>query len=396
MSRAGSSGWFRSAVEDDDVRAPQLRMTSRGLALLAACLALHAVKARADAQSVQRRGGLPDVPGTVSIADDNGVTVIAHDGGSIVIPWDRVRGVVDQQPPTEFARHWNDAVLLWRARSRVERGDTALAEPIFERLFERYRGHTHETALVVAEGLLRCRLVRGQQAMALLPALEAARLRRAGIETVSYRHLPPVMDSATWLCPSLPPYWIDSPLTERARVELHAYDSQGDALVADLAAIYAMSLAAGSTGDDAGSEAEGENGATDDGVSLLRAAADAMSPDVATRRSARDRLRAAEPRLPVEFRAWARFFAGVALLAESGAVQRQRGAMSLLHVSALWGDEQPFLAGAALRLAADEMRAQRRDAAADSLLDELAARYPYHPIRGVRTPRVPVPPKETE
>lgn len=380
------------------MRATPPRMTARGPALLAACLGLHAATAPADAQSVQRRGGLPDVPGTVTIADDNGVTVNSEDGGSTVIPWDRVRGVVDQQPPTQFERHWNDAVLLWRARSRVERGDTALAEPIFERLFERYRGRTNETSLVVAEGLLRCRLVRGQQAMALVPALEAARLRRAGVETASYRHLPAVIDSGTWLCPSLPPYWIDSPLTERARVELNAYDAQGDALVANLAAIYAMSLAAGARADeaDAGGADSGDAGATDDGVVLLRAAAEAMSADVATRRSARDRLRAAEPSLPAEFRAWARFFSGVALLAETGAVQRQRGAMSLLYVSALWGDAQPFLAGVALRLAADEMRAQRRDAAADSLLDELAARYPYHPIRGVRTPRVPVPPKETE
>ena len=33
----------------------------------------------------------------------------------------------------------------------MERNDTALAEPLFERLFETYKGQTNETALVVAE-----------------------------------------------------------------------------------------------------------------------------------------------------------------------------------------------------------------------------------------------------
>ncbi|MHC4421626.1 MAG: PH domain-containing protein, partial [Planctomycetota bacterium] len=149
----------------------------------------------AAADVVERRGAAPVIEGEVTVIDDAGVTVRSPLGAVHFVAWDRVRRVETERERPELQKHWETAVDLWRARSRVERNDTTLAEPLLERLFERYRGRTHETALVVAEGLLRCRIARADHVLAIVPALEVARLRRAGVKTEAYANLAPVFDS---------------------------------------------------------------------------------------------------------------------------------------------------------------------------------------------------------
>ena len=135
---------------------------------------------------VERRGSEPALEGEITIINEAGVTIRSSLGAVHVVPWDRVRRVEGKVEDPTLDEKMAIAVDLWRSRSRVERGDTTLAEPLLERLFERYRGQTHETALVVAEGLLRCRLARADHALAVVPALEVARLRRAQITTDTY------------------------------------------------------------------------------------------------------------------------------------------------------------------------------------------------------------------
>ena len=137
------------------------------------------------ADGVERRGTEGAIEGRITRVDDAGVHVASPQGADHFVPWDRVRRVDSRHPPPGLDRWMPVAVELWRARSRVERNDTSLAEPLLERLFERYRGKTHTTALVVAEGLLRCRLAHSAHARAVIPALEVARLRRANVSTDS-------------------------------------------------------------------------------------------------------------------------------------------------------------------------------------------------------------------
>ena len=170
------------------------------------------IAASARADLVERRGSEPPVEGKITRIDDAGVTVRSDLGAFHFVPWDRVRHVEAKEQDPLLARRMETATRLWRARSRVERHDTTLAEPILERLFERYHGQTHETALVVAEGLLRCRLAPGDHVRAVLPALETARLRRADVTTDSYANLTAVIDESTSLCPLLAPAWLPSPL----------------------------------------------------------------------------------------------------------------------------------------------------------------------------------------
>jgi len=354
-----------------------------------AIIAAIAVSIAAHAQDrVERRGGEPALSGTISEVSDAGVTIRSDLGATHFVPWDRVRSVGTKAYEREVARYREVSLMLWRGRSRVERGDTALAEPLFERLFEIYRGTTHETALVVGEGLLRCRLARGEEALALIPALEAARLRRAGVQTVSYSSLPQVMHDDMSLCIVLPPFWADSPLFERLQRELDTYDSQGDAVIASIASLYAQ-LTNRANGPRDGSDAGAAGVASfpdHPGVELLRQILESRSSAPEARHRSRTALLAADGTRPVFADAWARFFAGWSLLGESGVVRRQRGMMNMLYVPALYGEQQKLLAGAALAIVAHALEEEGKTEESSRLRHELAARYPYHPMEHASAP----------
>jgi hypothetical protein len=190
------------------------------------------------AETVERRGSEQPLSGQITVIDDSGVTVRSESGVSTTVSWDRVRSVTTDRTNAGLDPYLARATELWRARSRLERNDAALAEPIFETQFKYYRGKTSETALVVAEGLLRCKLARQAQEAAVIPAIETARLRRARLTTNSYQHLPAVLDEHTMLCPSLPPAWAPGAALSRLESELANYDSRLDPIASAVAALY--------------------------------------------------------------------------------------------------------------------------------------------------------------
>lgn len=347
----------------------------------------------ASPDAVFRRGSESTLTGAVQQVDDNGVTIRSDLGAVHVVPWDRVRRVVTDNPDRDsmIARHMEHAAALWRARSRVERMDVTLAEPLFERLFEQYRGSTHETALVTAEGLLRCRLARGAHTLAIIPALEVMRLRRAGVRTESYAALPPVYDEAMGLCPALAPVWFESPALRRVEQELREYVAPGDEVTAAVAWLYAESvrraLGVADGPPPPGAWPEGE------GVRLLIDLLACGEADSNRREKARDDLLRRESSLPGFARAWARFHVGWSLLRESGVVRQQRGMLSLLHVPAAHGSSQPYLAGIALSLVAGALEQSGSREPAAMLRGELDARFPFHPVRTARPAPVTAPPR---
>jgi hypothetical protein len=361
-----------------DRRAEDRRWRESIAAALAGLLTI-AWGADARADHVERRGGLPLIQGTIASMDDSGVTIRSDLGASHSIPWDRVRRVVaDAETMSRAERRMEAAVALWRARSRVERNDTALAEALFERLFETYRGQTHETALVVAEGLLRCRLARGEHLLAVIPSLETIRLRRAGVTTPSYGSLPAVIDAEFELCTLLPPAWVQSPLLPKTARDLASYDAQGDAVVAALALMYADSVSL-AHGDIPAARARGAPDHA--GAALLGALVDCLAPEPSARQAARERLASRLGHLPPWAEAWARYQTGVSLLGEPGIVRQQRGMVQLLHLPAEFASSQSYLAGCSLRLVADGLEAHGRREESELLAAELAARFPYHPVR---------------
>ena len=340
--------------------------------------ALVASSLRADV--VERRGTEGVIEGRIAI-DDAGVHVASPKGADHFVPWDRVRRVDATHPPPGLDRWMPVAVELWRARSRVERNDTALAEPLFERLFERYRGKTHTTALVVAEGLLRCRLAHRAHARAVIPALEVARLRRAGVSTDSYSMLPPVLDEPTALCPALAPAWAPTRALERLRHDLAAYDPQDDGVVDALARLYrrAVAIQLGLAQDER-TDAD-VSWPRHPGVDRLHLLVECTADDAARRQAARQRLARAFADSPSWSEAWARFHIGLSLMRETGIGRQQRGLLSLLHVPARFGREQPYLAGLALAYVAEALEASGDRESAATLRAELAERFPDHPAR---------------
>lgn len=356
------------------------------------CIGLLAAAARADV--VERRGSEPSLDGEVRKIDDAGVTIRSESGAEHFIAWDRIRSVKTNDPKRrqEAAERAAVAEDLWRARSRIERGDMALAEPLMERLFQRYRGQTHETALVVAQGLLRCRLARGEHALAVVPALETARLRRAGAATASYSMLSPVLDETTSLCATLPPAWAPSPLLTRLERDLAQYDAKGDEVVAALAMLYRRAVVeampkqaqndpakSGAADPQAGEAREARPLPRHPGVELLAAMVDCRSGTAQSRHAAAERLSRQAPSLPAWTEPWTRFHIGLAMLDEDDLEQHQLGLVNLLHVPARFSRVQPYLAGLALMQAAAALDRDGDADAAASLRAELQRSFPDHP-----------------
>ena len=337
-------------------------------ALISAILiALSAAVAGGDV--VERRGTGQVLEGRIVRVNDAGVTITSSLGATQVISWDRVRRI---EPQPHDPKLQERATELWRARSRVERNDTALAEPLLERLFEVYRGQTHETALVVAEGLLRCRLARGDHALAVVPALELTRLRRASVTTDSYTTLRPIIDPAYALCTVLAPAWASPHRLESLAHDLETYDAQGDRVVAALAAVYrqaAVSQLEGSA--DARPRALPDH----DGVQLLAMLVDAGGDDSAAGRAARQRLVKSFGDLPDWAEAWGRYQLGVAMLRERSLEDRQRGAVNLIHLPARFARTQPYLAGLALMRVAELLEQTGDVEAATELRSQLRERH---------------------
>jgi hypothetical protein len=353
---------------------------------------------------VIRRDGLEPLVGQIISVEDAGVTIRTLPAGgrvgtSQLLPWDRVREVRQRLPHPNLEEYLAMAEQLWRARSRLERNDAALAEGLFEQLFERFRGQAHETALIVAEGLLRCRLERGANELAVLPALEVVRLRRAGLETDRFRMLVPIFDADYDLCPTLPPAWMDVRTTQTSTMnssggshllirldrELARYEAHDDEVVAAIAVLYQHALRnLHDVGQESGRvPADVRAAQRHAGVRLLRDIVTLTEREAA----ASDRRRAAETRLQRQIddghpwiEAWVRYFEGVSLLAGDEA-DGDRGVAVLAHLPARFDRSQPYLTNLALQRMAAHLEARGRTEQAASMRAELARRFPLRDDR---------------
>ena len=354
------------------IERPGGRAAAAAFSFLAAVLLAGA--ARAD--RIEQRGGGEPLVGTVLSVTEEGVNFRTQSGGTLmVVPLDKVAGLQIDRAGVSYDEQLALADMLWRARSRLQRGDERLAEPLFDRLFQRYRGQTNETALIVAEGLLRCRLARGETAGAIIPALETARLRRAEISTLRFLTLPVVFDETSALCMYAPPVWIVDRRLEQLRHDLAAYDAQGDEVVAAQARLY----------DRAAALALGEAVPAKDtlphhaGLDLLDEMIDCVDTDEDLRQRGRTRIERRLESAPAWTSAWIHFALGRSLLLETGRGRRTRGLLHLAHLPARAAATQPFLTGLAMAAMA---RAFEDDGDADraqALRAEIRRQWADHP-----------------
>jgi len=346
--------------------------------------------------TVELRGDLPSITGRIVSVGDEGIEIVDRDQARFIISLDLVRDLRGEgADDPDFRSRRALAESIWRARTRLVRGDHALAEPLFEQSFQRMQHATHETALIVAEGLLRCRLSRGDHVRAVAPMLEVIRLKRNGVVTGAYDELPPVIDEDLWLCPELPPIWVMSQGFGRLADELLPWTRSADPHVSQLAALYHEAadrahrrVGRGDERAAAPSDAPRRagspvNASGDDqaerGLRLLRlfVAAETASEDALHR--LRDLAR--DPAARSVERAWAALAAGRAMITSAEPARRLAGSVLLLQLPASHAKDFPYISGLALAFARDARRAEGRDDEAGILDRELNARYPGHPVR---------------
>lgn len=312
---------------------------------------------------VELRGERAPVDGAIIGLGVDGVEV----DGLGVISWDRVRDI-DGEWEAMFERDFREyADKAWRARTRLERGDTILAEPLFEELFATYGYRQSELAGIISEGLLRCRLRRDAQALAV----------EAWLSLLASSHPSPIMDRETGLVPTLAPIWLPSDSIAIVRV---APPEDADDRLLSLAAWYAAAA-----DFEAGREAHLPPRETSDrGLALVADIVSARAGDEATRRRARQALRTrAQAREGTWVEAWSLAGLGRSLIREGEDDQVREGVVYLLSVAARFSRQTPYLCGVCLAEAAGALEAVLGDTeGARAVARELARSYPEHPALG--------------
>ncbi len=399
-------------------RRPCQARSAIALALVFASLGLLS---EADAQ-VFLRGRVDAVDGEVSKVTVEGVEITvagSNDPTTLrvkLIGWDRVREVrgVRAASADPFLPM---ADSLWRARMRLERGDIALAQPLFEGLYEKQRGLAGPSGIVLAEGVLRCRLAEGRATGAVWPWLDwmtvwngAGRKGRdgwwAGASATGVSAVSAVIDPALGLSPRLPPVFSTS--LQGASLKALSESDQwkryeaADDFTRDTAAIYR----AVARWEVAPNPAKGADLPTlaggDDVLIMLTDLAKARCGTAEERVPARARLKKridglafaattdalAEPGtnqpggaqgvLDVTptarwVEAWCRAAIGRSLIREEGLTEKRLGVVEMLHVPARFADATPELAAMMLKEGAEVLESIGDAAGARRLRAELAA-----------------------
>ncbi len=335
--------------------------------------------ALADEPALTLRGREMPPPGVIVAVSSDGVAV--RDGGAspALVPWDKVLVVRGEHGATAEA-YLPMAERAWRARARLERGDVPGAEPLFEELFESMHENRGPTGERIAFGLLRCRLARNAQSLAVLPWVSFLRAREAsGVSAVRDDALVGgVLDSETGLVADLPPMWVPGPsvrvLATGGSLSARApYSTRAEAY----AALY-LHAARAASGVESAMPAVA---AREPGVEFVRHVVIATTAtDSAARDAARQALApSTDASAPAWQQAWARLAVGRSLLMETDEGPRRLGVIELLTVPASFEREQPYLAGIALADAAVSLETLGDAAGAARLRAELLTRFAGHP-----------------
>ena len=310
-----------------------------------------------NAEVVHLRDGAAPVDAVRVAFVPGGLEAVTSAGDTRRFALDQVARIDDMTDPIlidQWKQRQDLARDVWRARSRVQRGDPELALALFQRHFTPRTSdeRTHEFALIIAEGLLRCLLESGETEAILPAALETTRLRRAGVTTDRYDALPPVIDERFWLLPKLPPIATSASSLDRLPDELRHWQIDSDPVVSRLAELYACMAR----------RSVRSSGSPDLGVNLMESILGTRSVDNRVRQDALrtlDELSALDdaPEFIVAWRAW---FDATSRLA-AGEVGTDPVVLSLLELPAVFQGSYPVLARRAVELSARVLSADGRN-----------------------------------
>ncbi len=359
--------------------------TTRLIRAHLALLALLPFAPCAHAQILLRGGQRLDAPViTLSAA---GVQIAGVEPATL--PWDRVARV-EGEHASDAAPFADLADRAWRARSRLERSDLVLAEPLFDALLlERLPG---PTGAVVARGALRCRLDRGALASAVAPWIDVVALRDAPTSLDPQSPLARVIDPADFLAPSLPPIFLNDEsallLTE------HPIDPRDDAQAGALASLYTAAARAARNDGRAPLPPIDPAILQSSPVAIVHAIVAAQITTAPDRAAAQTKLRAIIQTELGSFReAWARVALARSLASSTSEPDRREAVIHYLHLPARFGSAQPYLTGVALAESSQLLSLLADPDAARILRDELALTMPRHPALAWLT-RISLPARE--
>lgn len=341
---------------------------------------------------------LAQIDGTLTLRGAGaapGATVVRVDADGVLIRWpdrspatqvlslDQVRSVpADELDAWEAVAPTADS--LWRAVSRIERGDLASAEPILERLFQIYRDRPGATGRVVAEGLLRCRLARHAHAGAIDPWIAFLSCGGSG-QTADDRDAALIGPSTTLnsrnlrLFAALPPIWSQGAATRSVAesIESSPLPETVHPAVRHLRSLYATAAAFESDGIER--EITIQSGG-DPVLTFIREIVASRVGAESTRVPARESLRRRlTQEAPGWLHAWCRVAIARSLLREPEIEEQRRAIIELVAVHAYHASDSPYLAGLALADAARASEAIGDAKAARAFWAELLDRYPGHP-----------------
>ncbi len=313
------------------------------------------------------RGQQDPLVGRVVSGGEEGIRIQVDDSQSMqVVPWHEIRAIESTVRLPEQDALLKRGERLWRARQRLVRGDITLAEPLFEQVYRELRGAGGSDARLAAEGLLRCRLARGDVLAAAEPFLETIRLDEAGVPT-PFLELGNVIDSETGLSPGMPPVRSELPTPEALAPWINGDSTRAAAVAKGMLAMV-----------DVDREPPSIPGVKDGGF-----LAQIISVSDSTRAGygkARSDLEKTLPTLAPWRATWARWFLAHGMRTTGDDADRRGAMLHLAHVAAEHDASQRWLAGAAMLLLADELEKDGRVEQADRIRIELATTIPAHPL----------------
>jgi hypothetical protein len=267
-----------------------------------------------------------------------------------VVLWSDIRAVELQEG--EAAVPGIDAWLaagesLWRARTRVLRGDWPFALTALKQAGPAWRGSAPcEDGLAAALALTYALVTAGNLQEAVPWAFESMRHVRAGVQSPEWAAPAlALIDSARGVPLAIAPMALMPESAPAVAAELRAWSAGGDAPLAYAAGAYAAALDGGALpNSDKGARPSNES---NQGIALLSALRESKSSNDELRAQARRNLQSTRNALPPWADAWIRFALGESLLLEASVTSKERGAILLASVEAVDASAHPALAAAA-------------------------------------------------
>lgn len=341
-------------------------------AILMAVLA--ATPARADRIVLRNLNVITDK--TVAAFDEDGIRFA--EGGAVA--WDEIeRGSVAADKQAAF-----DAMLkdlgehLYRIRQRLTVEDYEGLLPHAEAVYPRYRSRRSETAYMVCQAVMWGRLAARRREEAVEPYWRCFEmLRRAQGQPINLpgeRRLQ--FDAETGFTPELLPVWFDSEAAKRVLDDVFQAVSQLSKPLPEATRIYYATLAFAAGDDQKGAAVLQGFTPANPAIRQLRDAA------LAQREAAAGRIGNAVANLENNLETFlpavkpvALYWVGRAKIAAADERTRQHGMLQLLRIAAVYGDQNPELAGAGLYHTMDALAKANRAAQSIAVRKELLERY---------------------